>query len=90
MLNFLARRLAQLVPTLFFVSILIFSLQHLLPGDPALVMAGEERDPAVIEQLRKQYRLDQPIPVQYFFWIKGVLSGDFGESLARQGAGACS
>ena len=81
MLNFLARRLAQLVPTLFFVSILIFSLQHLLPGDPALVMAGEERDPAVIEQLRKQYRLDQPIPVQYIYWVKGVLSGDFGESL---------
>ena len=65
MLNFLARRLVQLVPTLFFVSILIFSLQQLLPGDPALVMAGEERDPAVIEQIRKQYRLDQPIPVQY-------------------------
>ena len=43
MLNFLARRIAQLIPTLFFVSILIFSLQHLLPGDPALVMAGEER-----------------------------------------------
>src|ERR1700755_3467432 len=81
MLNFLARRLVQLVPTLFFVSILIFSLQHLLPGDPALVMAGEERDPAVIEQLRKQYRLDQPIPVQYFFWVKGVLSGDLGESM---------
>ena len=63
MLNFLARRIVQLVPTLIFVSILIFSLQHLLPGDPALVMAGEERDPAVIEQIRKQYHLDQPIPV---------------------------
>src|SRR6266436_10084562 len=81
MLNFLARRLAQLVPTLFFVSILIFSLQQLLPGDPALVMAGEERDPAVIEQIRRQYRLDQPIPVQYVYWVKGVLSGDLGESM---------
>ncbi|MGJ5022173.1 ABC transporter permease [Bradyrhizobium oligotrophicum] len=81
MLTFLARRLAQIVPTLIFVSILIFSLQQLLPGDPALVMAGEERDPAVIEQIRKQYRLDQPLPVQYGYWIKGVLSGDFGESL---------
>ncbi len=88
MLNFLARRIAQLIPTLFFVSILIFSLQQLLPGDPALVMAGEERDPAVIEQIRHQYRLDQPIPVQYVYWVKGVLSGDFGESLAHQGAGA--
>src|SRR6201998_4030248 len=81
MLNFLGRRLLQMVPTLFFVSILIFSLQHLLPGDPALVMAGEERDPAVIEQIRKQYRLDQPVPVKYFYWVKGVLAGDFGESL---------
>ena len=81
MLTFIANRLAQIVPTLFFVSILIFSLQQLLPGDPALVMAGEERDPAVIEQIRKQYRLDQPIPVQYAYWAKGVLTGDFGESL---------
>src|SRR4029077_20980320 len=81
MLNFLAKRLLQLIPTLFFVSILIFSLQHLLPGDPALVMAGEERDPDVIAQIRKQYHLDQPIPVQYVYWVKGVLSGDFGESL---------
>jgi peptide/nickel transport system permease protein len=82
--NFLAKRLAQLIPTLFFVSVLIFSLQHLLPGDPALVMAGEERDPAVIEQIRQQYRLDRPIPVQYFYWMKGVLSGDFGESLRNK------
>src|SRR5713101_8797727 len=81
MLSFLAKRLVQLIPTLFFVSILIFSLQHLLPGDPALVMAGEERDPNVIAQIRAQYRLDQPIPIQYFYWVKGVLSGDFGESL---------
>src|SRR3982074_2716354 len=81
MLNFLGKRIVQLIPTLFFVSVLIFSLQHLLPGDPALVMAGEERDPHVIAQIRAQYRLDRPIPVQYFYWVKGVLAGDFGESL---------
>src|SRR5207244_10635690 len=81
MLNFLARRIVQLISTLFFVSVLIFSLQHLLPGDPALVMAGEERDPAVIQQIREQYKLDQPIPIQYAYWVKGVLSGDLGESL---------
>ena len=67
MLSFLARRLVQLIPTLFFVSVLIFSLQQLLPGDPALVMAGEERDPEVIEQIRRQYHLDQPLPVQYVY-----------------------
>src|ERR1700761_5733270 len=85
MLNFLGKRILQLIPTLFFVSILIFSLQQFLPGDPALVMAGEERDPNVIAQIRAQYRLDQPVPVQYFYWIKGVLSGDFGESLRIKG-----
>ncbi|MBR1220226.1 ABC transporter permease [Bradyrhizobium sp. U87765 SZCCT0131] len=78
---FLGRLLLQLVPTLFFVSVLIFTLQQLLPGDPALVMAGEERDPAVIAQIRQQYRLDQPLPVQYLYWVKGVLAGDLGESL---------
>jgi peptide/nickel transport system permease protein len=81
MLTFLGRRLLQLIPTLFFVSVIIFSLQQLLPGDPALVMAGEERDPAVIEQIRAQYRLDQPVPIQYIYWVKGVLSGDLGESM---------
>src|SRR5438477_9697799 len=81
MLTFLAKRLLQLIPTVFFVSVLIFSLQQLLPGDPARIMAGEDRDPAVIEQIRKQYRLDQPIPVQYVYWVKGVLSGDLGESM---------
>src|ERR1700710_1382461 len=81
MLTFLAKRILQLIPTLFFVSILIFSLQHLLPGDPALVMAGEERDPQVIAQIRAQYRLNHPIPIQYCYGVKGVLSGDFGESL---------
>src|SRR6202022_1432096 len=81
MLTFLGKRILQLIPTLFFVSVIIFSLQQLLPGDPAMVMAGEERDPAVIAQIRHQYRLDQPLPVQYVYWIKGVVAGDFGESL---------
>ena len=84
MLSFLPRRLLQLIPTLFLVSVLIFLLQQLLPGDPALVMAGEEKDPVVIEQIRKQYRLDEPLPVQYLYWIGGVLQGDLGDSLRIQ------
>ena len=84
MLSFLPRRLLQLVPTLFLVSVLIFLLQQLLPGDPALVMAGEEADPAVIEQIRQKYRLDQPLPMQYLHWIGGVLRGDLGESMRIQ------
>ena len=81
MLSFLPRRLLQLLPTLFLVSVLIFSLQQLLPGDPALVMAGEEKDPEVIEQIRRQYHLDEPLPMQYGRWIAGVLQGDLGESM---------
>jgi peptide/nickel transport system permease protein len=81
MLTLIGKRLLQLIPTLFFVSVIIFSLQQLLPGDPALIMAGEEKDPEVIEQIRRQYRLDQPLPVQYLYWVKGVLTGDLGESM---------
>ena len=81
MLFLIGRRLLQLIPTLLFVSIIIFGLQRLLPGDPALAMAGEERDPAVLEQIRRQYRLDQPLPVQYVAWVAGVITGNLGESL---------
>ena len=84
MLNFLARRLLQLVPTLFFVSILIFGLQQLLPGDPAIAMAGEERDPEVISYLRGKFHLDDPLPVRYGYWLKGVLHGDLGDSVRIQ------
>jgi peptide/nickel transport system permease protein len=78
---FLLRRLGAILPTLVFVSILIFGLQQLLPGDPALIMAGEENDPIVVAQIRAQYRLDQPIPLQYLAWVGGVLQGDLGESM---------
>ena len=81
MIRLFAKRLVQLIPTLFFVSIIIFGLQQLLPGDPALAMAGEERDPAVLEQIRQQYRLDRPLYEQYLYWIGGVLTGNLGESM---------
>jgi peptide/nickel transport system permease protein len=81
MLAFLPRRLLQLIPTLLLVSLIIFGLQQLLPGDPALVMAGEERDPEVIAQIRAQYHLDRPLPVQYAVWLGNVLRGDLGESM---------
>src|SRR3989441_7976129 len=81
MLPFLAKRLLQLIPTLFFVSVIIFGLQQLLPGDPALALAGEERDPSVIAFLREKYHLDQPFPMRYALWIGGVVHGDLGESI---------
>ncbi|HKX07109.1 MAG TPA: ABC transporter permease [Stellaceae bacterium] len=81
MLTYLVRRVAIIIPTLFFVSIIIFGLQQLLPGDPALAMAGEERDPNVIAFLRHKYHLDEPLPVRYGLWAMGVLHGDLGESI---------
>jgi len=73
-------RLAQVIPTLLLVSVLVFCLQQLMPGDPALVLAGEERDPAVLAQIRTELWLDRSLPVQYFHWIGNVLHGDLGFS----------
>ena len=81
MLELIVKRLLLAIPTLLLVSIMVFALQKLLPGDPVLAMAGEERDPAVIAQLRAEYHLDDPIPTQYFSWIGNALKGDLGMSL---------
>src|SRR6516165_11162467 len=81
MMTFLLRRLALVLPTLFFVSLVVFGLQQLLPGDAAVALAGEEQDPAVIAFLRHKYHLDAPLPVRYALWARGVLAGDLGESI---------
>jgi len=81
MFAFILRRILIAIPTLLLVSVFVFGLQKLLPGDPILVMAGEERDPEVIALLREKYRLNDPIPVQYLAWMGGVLQGDLGISL---------
>jgi peptide/nickel transport system permease protein len=81
MLEYLAKRLATIVPTLIFVSMLVFGLQQLLPGDPAKMLAGEEQDPTVIAYLQQKLHLDEPLPVRYAYWMRGVLRGDLGESL---------
>ena len=74
-------RLLQVLPTLLLVSILVFSLQQLMPGDPATILAGEERgDPVVLQQIRNELWLDRSIPVQYLHWIGNVVRGDFGTS----------
>ena len=84
MFEFLAKRLAQIVPTLVFVSMLIFGLQQLLPGDPAVILAGEDHDPTVIAYLHKKLHLDEPLPVRYAYWVAGVVRGDLGESVRTQ------
>jgi len=82
--TYLVHRLATIVPTLFFVSILIFGLQQLLPGDPAIILAGEDRDPSVVAHLHEKLHLDDPLPVRYLYWAGGVLKGDLGESVRIQ------
>ncbi|MBI6751116.1 ABC transporter permease [Pseudomonas syringae] len=84
MLMFILRRLLSSIPTLILVSLFVFTLQKLLPGDPVLAMAGEERDPAVMEYLHDKYRLDDPIPLQYLNWVGNVLTGDLGTSLRTE------
>jgi peptide/nickel transport system permease protein len=84
MLAFMARRLAVSIPTLLLISLLVFSLQLLLPGDPALAIAGDERTPEMLAFIREKYHLNDPIVVQYWYWLTGVLSGDMGISIRSQ------
>lgn len=81
MYSYIGKRLLVAIPTLLIISIFVFSLQKLLPGDPVLAMAGEERDPQVLELLREKYRLNDPVVYQYGYWLQGVARGDLGVSL---------
>ncbi len=79
--NRLRGRLLQLLPTLLLVSMLVFGLQQLMPGDPALVLAGEEgASPQLLAQIRAELWLDRPIPVQYLHWLGGLVQGNLGYS----------
>jgi len=81
MVSFVARRLLIAIPTLLLVSVLVFSLLKLLPGDPVLALAGQEPSPEIIAYLRQKYGLDQPLPIQYLRWLFDILQGDFGLSV---------
>ena len=81
MLSFIGRRLLIAIPTILLISIFVFFLQKLLPGDPVLALAGEDRNPEILEFLREKYRLNDPLYVQYFHWIGKALQGDLGMSL---------
>ncbi len=81
MISWFLRRLGQILPTLLILSFGIFALQQLMPGDPALILAGEDRgDPEVLAQIRAELMLDQPILWQYGHWLWRLLHGDFGFS----------
>jgi peptide/nickel transport system permease protein len=80
-LNYLIRRLAQIPFVLFVVTITIFGLIHVTPGDPIQIMLGMETSPDAVAKLRQQYHLDKSLPKQYFIWITNTLQGDLGESI---------
>lgn len=86
MIRLVVRRLAVLVPTIIIISVFIFVLQKLMPGDVAIALAGEERNADVIEAIRQKYHLDAPIWIQYFFWFGAVLKGDLGHSIMMRTA----
>jgi peptide/nickel transport system permease protein len=81
MLAYIVKRLLVAIPTILIISVFVFSLQKLLPGDPVLVMAGEDRDPQTIAALRERYHLNDPVPVQYLRWLGSAAQGDLGISL---------
>ncbi len=84
MKKYLIRRVLQIFPTLFGVSLLSFSLLYLFPGDPAEFVAqiryGVEPSPQIVEEVRRELGLDEPFLIHYFHWLTHVLRGDFGVS----------
>ncbi len=86
MLRFTIQRLVETIPVLLLMSMLVFGLMFLLPGDPVVGMLGPgaQVDDAAIERLRSDLRLDDPVPVQYVSWMSNVLQGDFGRSVTTK------
>jgi ABC-type dipeptide/oligopeptide/nickel transport system permease component len=81
LLRYLSRRLLEALLALLFTSILVFSMIHAIPGDPALLVAGLEAGPEVIEEIRRDLGLDRPLPVQYGSFLLDALQGDLGVSI---------
>jgi peptide/nickel transport system permease protein len=80
---YIAKRLAMSLPTLLLVSIAVFALMRLVPGDPAQLMLGDISDPAQLAEIRRSMGLDQSMPMQYLIWLGNVVRGDLGRSLAN-------
>ncbi|MEQ8966738.1 MAG: ABC transporter permease [Azospirillaceae bacterium] len=81
--RFFVHRMALTVPVLFGVSLVVFAMLHLTPGDPASAMLGPRATPEALERLRAALGLDRPLPVQYVTWLGNILQGDFGQSIQR-------
>lgn len=80
-LNYIIKRILQIIPVLFFVTILIFIMMRLIPGDPASVMLGEKATPELIAEINKKLGLDKPYYIQYLIFLKGLLTFDLGNSI---------
>lgn len=79
--RFIVRRLLLIIPVMIGVTLLTFSLSHIVPGDPARLAAGPQGTQAMYEQLHEEFGLDDPLPVQYWNYISGILEGDWGQSI---------
>lgn len=84
MFNYFLKRLFGLIPTLLIVAVIVFLFVHMLPGDPARIIAGPEADSAVIELVRKELGLNRPLWSQFLHYIGNILQGDFGTSLVSK------
>ncbi len=81
MTRYILRRVVLMVPVAFLVTVIAFGLLRLAPGDPVLAYSGDVRDPQILNEMRHQLGLDQPLPVQYVVWLGHTLQGDFGRSI---------
>lgn len=84
MLNYFLKRLLGLIPTLLIVAVLVFLFVHLLPGDPARLMAGQDADASVVALVRQDLGLDKPLYQQFFTFFGNALTGDFGHSMVSK------
>src|SRR5690625_1223769 len=80
MFQFIVRRVIQLIPVLIGVSIFVFSLMHITPGNPAHIIAGESAPESTVEQIDNRLGLNDPLLVQYFRFVKNTVKLDFGNS----------
>lgn len=81
MTRYVLRRLALMVPVLFGIMTLVFLLLQLIPGDPAVAMAGDKASVEQLQRIRREFGLDRPLPVQYAYFLKAAFTLDFGDSL---------
>lgn len=81
MFRYITSRLLSAIPIVLLVAVFIFSLVHLTPGDPAVLLAGDNARPEQVEQIRQRLHLDQPLPLQFGIWLVDALQLDLGESI---------